>query len=140
MRNQKLNAMRRIVTLIGILGIAAAIVGTDLSRSSAQAPFGGVAFGTPASQQINNPAVSPYLNLTQPGLNPGVAYQTLIAPQMQLGNAVANNQQQITNLQGLGQPLSALQPPLPSSAFLETGHPTTFLDTFGYFPTPKKGH
>lgn len=39
MRNRKVHAMRRIVTLLGIFGIAATFVGADPPRSLAQ--FGG---------------------------------------------------------------------------------------------------
>ena len=138
MRNRKVHAMRRIVTLLGIFGIAATFVGADPPRSLAQ--FGGgfgapQGFGTPASQQINNPAVSPSLLLTQPGINPAVANQTLIQPQLQLGNAVLGNQQQIGTLQtgliqGQAQPQGLLSP----APLLQTGHSTAFLNTLDYFP------
>jgi hypothetical protein len=132
MRNQKVDAMRRSVTLIGILGTAAAILATDPPQSLAQ--FGG-GFGIPASQQINNPAVSPSLLLAQPGINPGVAFQTLIQPQLQLGNAVLANQQQISTLQsGLAQRQSQPQAPLSPTPLLQTGHSTAFLNTLDYFP------
>jgi hypothetical protein len=121
--------------------IRTAIVGTILLTlvagarvSFAQFPVGS-SFGVPASQQINNPAVSPFLNLAQPGINPGVAYQTLVAPQLQLGNAVALQQQQIGVLQqnlapGHGAPQTA------QSSILQTGHTTSFMNTLGYFPQP----
>ena len=80
---------------------------TGFAAPAAAGGFGAPAgFGTPASQQINNPAVSPSLLLTQPGINPAIANQALIQPQLQLGNAVLGNQQQISALQsqsGLGQ-------------------------------------
>jgi hypothetical protein len=142
MSNHRLTAMRRILTLIGILGFAGVIVAADSSRSFAQ--FGGgfgksafqppSGFGVPASLQLNNPAVSPALLLAQPGINPAVAAQALIQPQQQLGNAVLANQQQIGTLQNgfnqLSQPQGALSP----TPLLQTGHPTMFLNTFEYFP------
>jgi hypothetical protein len=119
------------VTLLGILATAAVIVGADPPGSPGQAPF-----GIPAAPQINNPIVSPYLGLAQPGLNPGITYSTMIQPQLQLGNAVAANQQQIGaqqqqigNLQrGQTQPQGQ-----PASGFLQTGHATVFLNTGSYF-------
>jgi hypothetical protein len=138
MRNRKVDAMRRIVTLIGIFSTVAVIVGADPRRSLAQVGggFGAPAgFGTPASQQINNPAVSPNLLLAQPGINPAVAFQTLIQPQLQLGNAVLGNQQQIGALQGgLGQPQAQPGGLFSPTPLLQTGHSTTFLNTLTYFP------
>ncbi|HEV8071822.1 MAG TPA: hypothetical protein VGP76_29170 [Planctomycetaceae bacterium] len=142
MPNHRQNAMRRIVTFIGIFGMAGAIVAAGSSRTFAQ--FGGGfgnstfqppnGFGLPASQQLNNPPVSPSLLLTQPGINPAVAAQTLIQPQQQLGNAVLANQQQLGNLQnGLNQ-LSQPQGALSATPLLQTGHPTMFLNTLDYFP------
>jgi hypothetical protein len=137
--------MRQIATLIGILGTAATLVAVDAPRGFAQ--FGGLGapsavpgspagFGTPASQQINNPAVSPSLLLAQPGVNPAVALQTLIQPQVQLGSAVLNNQQQIGTLQGAVAQQTTAQPQAISSPtpLLQTGHATAFLNTLNYFP------
>jgi hypothetical protein len=102
----------------------------------AQAPNG---FGIPASQQINNPVVSPFLTLAQPGINPGIAYQTLVSPQIQIGNAVATQQIQIGALQQAVSPTKPLAQ-LPGGAILETGHPTSFMNTMSYFPLATARH
>ncbi len=128
-------AVIRSATVVGGLLIASAGVPNLL----AQFPVGS-SFGVPASQQINNPAVSPFLNLAQPGINPGVAYQTLVAPQVQLGNAVALQQQQIGRLQQMTPATGHTTPTLTSGAILETGHPTSFMNTLNYFPQPNFKH
>jgi hypothetical protein len=134
MRNGWIRATQRLVarTEIACVGLMVLIAGAPTSL--AQLPAGST-FGVPASQQINNPAVSPFLNLAQPGINPGVAYQTLVAPQLQLSNAVALQQQQIGVLQQAVTPgrTSTQQAP---GTILATGHPTSFLNTMGYFPQP----
>jgi hypothetical protein len=116
------------------LAAAVLILTVSAPIALAQLPVGS-SFGIPASQQINNPAVSPFLNLAQPGINPGVAYQTLVAPQLQLSNAVALQQQQIGVLQQTVPP-GRTNAQLPPGTILETGHPTAFLNTLGYFPQP----
>jgi len=137
MRNRRIDAFRSCVAFFGILGVGAVLVGADPPPSMAQAPLG-TAFGIPASQQINNPSVSPYLTLTQPGINPAVAYQTLVTPQLQLGNTVLAQQQQLGTLQqGLTQ--SRVTPQLAVTPELATGHPIYFLNTLGYFPVSKLG-
>jgi len=144
MRNRRIDAFRSCVAFFGILGVGAVLVGADPPPSMAQAPLG-TAFGIPASQQINNPSVSPYLTLTQPGINPAVAYQTLVTPQLQLGNTVLAQQQQLgtqqqqigTLQQGLTQ--SRVTPQLAVTPELATGHPIYFLNTLGYFPVSKLG-
>ncbi len=134
MRNGWIRMAQRLVVRIEIVGAVLMILVAGASTSLAQLPVGS-AFGVPASQQINNPVVSPFLNLAQPGINPGVAYQTLVAPQLQLGNAVALQQQQIGVLQQAVAP-GRTAPQLPPGTILETGHPTSFLNTMGYFPQP----
>ena len=125
MSHSPTEAIRRFPMLPGILGVAAVIAAADSTPCLAQ-------FGVPAAQQINRPFVSPYLNLTQPGLNPGITYGSLIQPQLQMRNAIGNNQQQIQELQRTsGQPSPQIQP-LTSS--VQTGHETSFMNTFGYFP------
>lgn len=133
MSNRRIDATRRFRTYLGILGAAVLFVAANSSQAAAQFPGGG-GFGVPASRQLNNPAVSPFLNLVQPGIIPGIAYQTLVAPQMQLSNAFASQQQQIGNLQlGLAPPRApALEFPVTPSP--QTGHATTFLNTLDYFP------
>src|SRR5580700_4331673 len=141
MENQMSAMTWRLARLVG-LGVAGALLvscprpalaqfGGGFSAPALQPPAG---FGVAASQQLNNPAVSPSLLLTQPGINPAVAAQTLIQPQLQLGNAVLANQQQIGTLQNglnqLSQPQGALSP----TPLLQTGHPTMFLNTLDYFP------
>ena len=108
-------------------GLAAVVLSPIQSR--AQQPNS--SFGTPASKQVNNPPVSPYLNLTQPGLNPAITYGTLIQPELQLRNTVANQQNLLGSLtqQGQTQPAAGLQSPV----LIETGHKTVFLDTGNYF-------
>jgi hypothetical protein len=134
MRNGRIRAALRASVPVGTLAAALLILAISAPVALAQFPVGS-SFGIPASQQINNPAVSPFLNLAQPGINPGVAYQTLVAPQLQLSNAVALQQQQIGVLQQTTAPGRA-NPQLPGGAILETGHPTSFMNTLGYFPQP----
>ena len=141
MENQMSAVTWRLARLVG-LGVAGALLvscprpafaqfGGGFSAPALQPPAG---FGVAASQQLNNPAVSPSLLLTQPGINPAVAAQTLIQPQLQLGNAVLSNQQQIGALQnGLSQ-LSQPQATLSATPLLQTGHQTAFFNTFDYFP------
>jgi hypothetical protein len=141
MGNQTISAVRRTVMAAVILVASVAIVAADAREAAAQAPtFGGGtsqlplgSFGTPAALQLNSPVVSPFLSLAQPGINPAVAYQTLVVPQLQLGNAVTANQQQIGDLRrSVSQSQSSMQPGpfMP----LQTGHPSVFLNTFSYFP------
>ena len=134
MRSDLLRAMRRLVMPVGILGAAFVVLLASRQASWAQFPVSS-AFGTPASQQINNPVVSPFLNLAQPGINPGVAYQTLVAPQLQLSNAVAQQQQQIRVIQRDMAP-TRTAPTVTPATILETGHPTVFMNTQGYFFQP----
>jgi hypothetical protein len=120
---------RRFGIWIGSLVIGTAFVATNSARCSAQQP--GSSFGTPASKQLNNPAVSPYLNLTQPGLNPAITYGTLIQPEIQLRATLANQQNLLGDLQQKFQtqpPVLTQQPTL-----LQTGHTTAFLDTGTFF-------
>ncbi|HET6325098.1 MAG TPA: hypothetical protein VFG04_10385 [Planctomycetaceae bacterium] len=120
---------------VNALGTAALVLVVGAQASRAQLPVNSQ-FGIPASKQINNPVVSPFLNLAQPGLDPGVAYQTLIAPQLQLGAAVALQQQQIGVLQQATAPVRPATTPLPPGTILGTGHPTVFMNTQGYFFQP----
>lgn len=120
---------RRFGLWIGSVAIATAFVATSSARCSAQQPSS--SFGTPASKQLGNPAVSPYLNLTQPGLNPAITYGTLIQPEIQLRATLANQQNLLGDLQQKFQtqpPVLTQQPTL-----LQTGHTTSFLDTGSYF-------
>jgi hypothetical protein len=95
-------------------------------------------FGTPASRQINNPTVSPYLNLTQPGIDPAIGYQTLVRPENQIRNSLASQSQAIGNLEReFGQSRSA--PNRETLPVRRTGHPTTFLSTGTYFPATYRG-
>ena len=130
---------RRFGIWLGTLTTGLAVVGLNPVDCLAQQPSS--SFGTPASKQINNPAVSPYLNLAQPGLNPAITYGTLIQPEIQLRNTLANQQNLLGNLsqQAQIQPPGSLQTPV----LLETGHKTVFLDTGTYFfpisRTPRQG-
>jgi hypothetical protein len=133
------NRLSRIFfTRAGALVAGLVIVTAGAPHVLAQLPAGN-SFGVPASQQLNNPVVSPFLNLAQPGINPGVAYQTLVAPQLQLNNAVTLQQQQINLLQQGNTPERATQPLAPGT-ILETGHPTSFMNTLNYFPQPTLKH
>lgn len=135
MQNGWIRAMRRPVTRFGAIGLAVVILLAGAKASPAQLPVNGQ-FGVPASQQINNPVVSPFLNLAQPGINPGVAYQTLVAPQLQVGNAIALQQQQIGVLQREITPGRTAATSTPPGTILGTGHPTVFMNTQGYFFQP----
>ena len=120
---------RRFGIWIGTLAIGTALVATGSARCAAQQPSS--SFGTPASKQLNNPAVSPYLNLTQPGLNPAITYGTLIQPEIQLRTTLANQQNLLGDLtqKFQTQPPVLTQQPTP----LQTGHTTAFLDTGSFF-------
>jgi hypothetical protein len=120
------HTLRRFTSWVGTLTVGFGVAAVSPLHCQAQQPSS--SFGTPASKQLNNPAVSPYLNLTQPGLNPAITYGTLIAPEIQLRNTIANQQNLLGNLQQQIQPGSTTQPVL-----LETGHKTFFLDTQTYF-------
>jgi hypothetical protein len=131
------HANRRFGLWIGTLTVGLAIVAVNPIRCHAQqAPS---SFGTPASKQINNQPVSPYLNLAQPGLDPAITYGTLIQPELQLRNTIANQQNLLGSLtqQVQAQPASSMQTPV----LLETGHQTYFLNTGTYFfsRTPRQG-
>jgi len=129
MRNARsIGADRRFWTRVGLSVAAAAIVGFNPLTCRAQV---GQSFGVPASKQINNPPISPYLNLTQPGLNPAITYESLVRPELQLRNTLANQQQLLGDLQ----PRTTVQPPalLQSPTVLQTGHTTSFMDTGTYF-------
>jgi hypothetical protein len=114
---------------IGTLMVEFAIVAVNPIRCHAQQASS--SFGTPASKQINNQPVSPYLNLAQPGLDPAITYGTLIQPELQLRNTIANQQNLLGSLsqQIQAQPAASLQSPV----LLETGHQTYFLNTGSYF-------
>jgi hypothetical protein len=123
----EITEIRRPLISIAIFVAVVALVGFNPLACHAQ--YGGN-FGTPASKQINNPPVSPYLNLVQPGIDPALAYQTLVRPELQVRNALANQQMLLSDLQrGTTQPPSLLQSP----TVLQTGHPTAFLNTGSYF-------
>jgi hypothetical protein len=118
-----------------MLALGAGLAGLAPRCADAQAPS---SFGTPASKQINNPTVSPYLNLTQPGIDPAIAYQTLVRPENQIRDTLANQSQAIGNLQyEVGQsPSASKRAALPVR---RTGHPTTFMSTGTYFPAMTGG-
>jgi hypothetical protein len=131
MQNAKsISSARRFWMRIAIVAVAAAVIGINPLKCRAQVGGGG-GFGVPASKQINNPPISPYLNLTQPGLNPAITYESLVRPELQLRNTLANQQQLLGDLQqrGMSQPPALLQSP----TVLQTGHTTSFLDTGTYF-------
>ena len=138
MRSGWTRVMRTFLTGAGALAAGLVIVSAGATEALAQLPATN-SFGVPASQQLNNPVVSPFLNLAQPGINPGVAYQTLVAPQLQLNNAVTLQQQQINLLQQ-NNAVDHSTLPLGGGAILQTGHATSFLNTLNYFPQPTLKH
>jgi len=92
----------------------------------------------PAVGQINNPTVSPYLLLAQPGIDPALGYQTLVRPELQFRKTLADQSDAIGNLQReVGQ--SQLASKRDSLPVRKTGHPTTFLSTGTYFPPMRRG-
>jgi hypothetical protein len=134
MQSRPISSKWRFLAMTGSFVVAGVILNGNPAQALAQS---GGSFGTPASKQLNMPTVSPYLNLAQPGINPGIAYQTLVLPNVQYGNAISNQQQQIQNLQQtVGQ--APLQPKS-ITATTQTGHPTAFLNTSSYFPAFSKG-
>ncbi len=91
-----------------------------LSRASAQYPT-----GDRAANPNAGPAVSPYLNLLRRGSSAGVNYYGLVRPDLEFRSAFRGIQQQIDS-QRLDQGIDTRGLP-------ETGHPSSFLDTRGYF-------
>jgi hypothetical protein len=89
--------------------------------------------------QINNPTVSPYLLLAEPGIDPALGYQTLVRPENQVRKTLANQGEAIGNLQrevGQSQSASTRRDSVPVR---KTGHPTAFLTTGTYFPPMRRG-
>jgi predicted secreted protein len=125
MENARMNPIRRFVILTATAAAVAVIWSADGSAAKAQTTLNS-SFGIPASQQINNPVVSPYLTLA-------------VNPQIQIGNAVAAQQLQIGALQQATAP-SRATPQATGPVILETGHVTAFMNTMGYFPMPNIRH
>jgi hypothetical protein len=121
---------RRAVALIMALGTGLAPRWAEAQSTSSS--------NKPAPTQINNPTVSPYLLLAQPGIDPALGYQTLVRPENQIRKTLANQSDAIGNLQReVGQSQStSKRDGLPVR---RTGHPTTFLSTGTYFPAPRRG-
>jgi hypothetical protein len=119
---------RRPVVLVTVAALLAVWGGPE--RTDAAPPR---RFGTPASRSLTNPSVSPYLNLAQPGIDPAIAYQTIIRPEQQMRRALANQSQDIGRLQ---RDVSDLQPGTSRAqpVLHRTGHQTTFMSTGNYFP------
>jgi hypothetical protein len=118
-----------------MLALAAGLTGLAPRCAEAQSTS---AFDKPASGQINNPTVSPYLLLAQPGIDPALGYQTLVRPDNQFRKTLADQSDAIGNLQReVGQSQSTSK--LDSLPVRKTGHPTTFLSTGTYFPPMRRG-
>ena len=47
---------------------------------------------------VNNPAVSPYLNLLRPGTNPAINYFGLVKPIVDYNSSINNLQQQVSDV------------------------------------------
>jgi hypothetical protein len=118
-----------------LLALAAGLAGVAPQSVKAQSSS---SFAAPASKQINNPTVSPYLNLVQPGIDPALGYQTLVRPENQIRNTLANQSQAIGDLQReVGQSQSASK--RETLPVRRTGHATMFLTTGTYFPATRRG-
>ena len=98
--------------------VIAALVSVSLLSSTARAqalrPIGG------------NPAISPYLNLARPGINPAINYYGSVRPQLTYNAAINTLEQQVA--------LSRVAiTSAENQAVLVTGHPVQFLNYQRYF-------
>jgi hypothetical protein len=111
-----------LVTL-GILGAAGA--------GQARAQFG---YSRPPTSPFNQPAVSPYMNLTRGG-SPGVNYNTLVRPQIDTSRALQQLQSQVSqDQQALMGQLGGAPAGFDASAALPlTGHPVQFMNYAHYY-------
>jgi hypothetical protein len=95
-------------------------------RADAQVGF---PYVPPATNPFGRPVVSPYVNLARPG-NLGINYFGLVRPQLQATTAINQLQTQyaVLDQQLVTDPaLGAYGTPLVS------GHPSAFLNHYGYF-------
>jgi hypothetical protein len=101
--------MRRLLLVTG--GVVALLAGAGLQEARAQfQPPGLSGFAGFQTQQFRRPPVSPYINLAQPGFNPGITYYGIVRPEL-------NFQQRLQNLQGQLTTVEQQQAVLTSQAF-----------------------
>jgi hypothetical protein len=107
------------VLVIGVVGWFGLLAPWAL----AQAPQSVQPVGQPSIQ----PTVSPYLGLGQNGVNPAIDYYNRVLPQLSYNAAIPGLQGQIgANQQAINQVQYGV-------GYLETGHPTRFMNLGGYF-------
>jgi hypothetical protein len=91
-------------------------------------------FGQPGfyNPYLNQPRLSPYLNIVRGGSNPAINYYLGTLPEVErratqavYGNAIIRLERQVTGLESTEEDL----PPQANS-----GHPAYFANTGGYFP------
>jgi uncharacterized protein YqkB len=97
------------IASLGVLGFLA----TDSAKAQALRPYG-------------TPAVSPYINLLRPGINPAVNYYGSVRPQLQYNTAINSLEQQV---QASRVAMTAAE----SQAVPSTGHPIYFMNYQRYF-------
>ncbi len=116
--------MRSLIQLIVLSGLVLVI---GAGSAHAQNPPPG-----PGGVPNTGPAVSPYLNLLRRGNSAGANYYGLVKPELEFRNAYRGLQGQLSN-QLVTQNVD------PRTGLPETGHPTMFLNTGGYFMSAGRG-
>lgn len=104
--------------------IAAAFCGILVMPAAARAQF------TP--DELSRPTTSPYLNLLNNRGNSGLNYFTQVRPQQQFRAMGSQLQNEVRGLQS-GLTRATNIDPSGQQVLMQTGHPTTFLNTGGYF-------
>jgi hypothetical protein len=111
------------------LVFAAALLTVSAGTAGAQ-QFGQPGFYNP---YLNQPRLSPYLNIVRGGSNPAINYYLGTLPEVErraaqavYGNALIRLERQVTGLEGEEQDNLSQQG--------ATGHPSYFANTGGYFP------
>ena len=97
------------IASLSVLGFLAA----DSARAQVLRPYG-------------TPAVSPYINLLRPGINPAVNYYGSVRPQLQYNTAINTLEQQVQNARVA---MTAAE----NQGVPTTGHPIYFMRYQTYF-------
>ncbi len=105
-----------------ILAALAFLLAGSSSRTHAQTLYG----------NLNQPAVSPYLNVLRGGAPPGVNYYNIVQPQLQFFSAINRLQQQ--------QQQTAAVLGSSSGGALTTGHEVQFSNYSHYYPSQLGGY
>jgi hypothetical protein len=112
------NPVFRVAVLSAVLWL-----GCCLSKASAQYPTSG-----PSS--VSPPPVSPYINITRRGADPGVNYYGIVRPQIDTRSSIQGLQQQVQSINNDVQ--QGNQP----TALPTTGHAVQFQNLSTYFGRP----